>query len=109
MTPLLELVYLYGKVLGAIGAGVGTLTGTYKYLRSAHNQRKSMNETVALLATSHLPHIQQSLDSHGEMLTKLSSTVELNSTRLEDTKKSVHLLGEAFVRHLENSAKTREV
>ena len=77
MTPLLELIYMYGKVLGAASAGVGAITGTYKYLRAAHNQRKSINETVALLATNHFPHIQQALDSQGEMLTKLSSTVEL--------------------------------
>lgn len=108
----LQEIYLYAKVIGAIGSAATVLYGVYKYFRAVYKQRKSIDATVNLLATNHLPHIQASLDAHGEILKNLTSDVRDVGTkvegmeqRLDDTKKGVHTLGESFLRHLENVSK----
>lgn len=112
MVPLLQQILFYAKVVGTVG---GAITASYtilKYLRTSFNQRKNINDTVMLLATNHLPHIQASLDSHGEALKSLSSDVQVvgekvdgMEKRLEDTKTGVRVLSESFLRHLENSSR----
>ena len=112
MTITLQEFYLYAKVIGATGAAVSTLYGIYKYFRAVYKQRQNIDETVTLLATNHLPHIQASLDAHGEVLKSLTSDVRNVGTkvdgveaRLEDTKRGMHTLGESFLRHLESTSK----
>lgn len=107
----LQEFYFYAKVIGATSSAVASLYGVYKYLKAAYKQRKNINDTVTLLATNHLPHIQNSLDSHSKALGVLSSDVRNVATkvdgmesRLEDTKTGVKVLGESFLRHLENAS-----
>ena len=114
MTIGLQEVYLYAKVIGATGSAIATLYGMYKYFRAVYKQRQSIDATVTLLATNHLPHIQASLDAHGEALKSLTSDVRNVGTkvdgiedRLEDTKKGMHTLGESFLRHLESTSKEK--
>ena len=74
------------------------------YLTAVFQQRKKISDTVELLATNHMPHLQASLDAHGESLRILSSDVRNIDTkvdsveqRLDDTKAfGVHALGESF-------------
>lgn len=115
----LQEFYLYAKVIGASGAAVSTVYGIVKYLGASYRQFKNTSDTVTLLATNHLPHIQKSLDDHGVFLTTLSSNVTTLSSdvrdvstkvegmeqRLDDTKKGVSMLGESFLRHLENTSR----
>src|ERR1035437_9964698 len=108
----LQEYYFYAKVIGATGTATATLYGTYKYFRAVYKQRQNIDETVTLLATSHLPRIQASLDAHGEILKSLTSDVRNVSTkvdgvelRLEDTKRGMHTLGESFLRHLETASR----
>ena len=122
MIITLQEFYLYAKVIGAAGSATATVYGITKYFIAVYNQRKTLSETVTLLATNHLPHIQASLDSHGKIfaeqgkvLESLTSDVRNVGTkvdgiesRLEDTKKGVHTLGESFLRHLENAEPPRK-
>ena len=103
-------VYFYAKMIGAIGAAGSFVYGSIRYLQSVYNEFKDTSQTVTLLATNHLPHIQKSLDDHGQQLTTLSSDVRDVSTkvegmdvRLDDSAKGVQALNESFLRHLENA------
>jgi hypothetical protein len=114
MTIGWQEVYLYAKVIGAIGSALTALYGVYSYLKAVYKQRKSIDETVTLLATNHLPHLQTALDEHGKLLIQLTSDVRDVSTkvdgvesRLEDTKVGMHTLGESFLRHLESTSKEK--
>jgi len=78
------------------------------------NQRvvRETNENVGLLLSNHLPHIEKAIKAHDETLVSLQSDVrtidtklDAQSQRLDDTKAAIHVLGESFLRHLENSAK----
>lgn len=104
-------IYLYAKVIGSIGSAAGVLYGLLKWSTATYRQAKKTNENFELLMTNHLPHIQASLDSHGGTLHMLSSDIRNVGTkvdglesRLEDTKTGVKVLGESFLRHLENVA-----
>jgi hypothetical protein len=109
--PLTEFYY-YSKVVGATGSAIGFIYGAISWLRSAFHEVKKTNENMELLMSNHLPHIQSSLDSHGDALGVLSSDIRDVGTkvdgmekRLEDTKTGVKVLGESFLRHLENTSK----
>jgi len=115
----LQEFYLYAKVIGATGSAITAFYGAYKYFSAVYKQRKSIDETVTLLATNHLPHIQKSLDEHGRMfeaqnrvlqtitsdVRNVGTKVDGIESRLEDTKKGVHTLGESFLRHIESVTK----
>ena len=108
MVPSIEQIYFYAKIVSSVGAAIGVIYGSLRYLHSAYQQRKKLNDTVILLATNHLPHIQQSLEEHGKVMVELKSdmntvSVRLSgvSDRLEDTAKGVHTLNEALLRHLD--------
>ncbi len=108
MVPSIEQIYFYAKIISSVGAAIGVIYGSLRYLHSAYQQRKKLNDTVILLATNHLPHIQQSLEDHGKAMVELKSdmnavSVRLSgvSDRLEDTAKGVHTLNEALLRHLD--------
>jgi len=107
----LQTVYVYAKVVGSIGSAAGVIYGVLKWLTASYRQAKKTNENLDLLMTNHLPHIQASLEAHGETLHTLSSDVRDIVTkvdgiesRLEDTKQGVHTLGESFLRHLESAS-----
>lgn len=108
----LQEFYLYSKVIGATGSAATFIYGGIRWLRATFNVVKSTNANVALLMENHLPHIQSSLDSHGDALGVLSSDIRDVGTkvdgiesRLEDTKTGVKVLGESFLRHLESASK----
>ena len=107
-----QQIYLSAKVIGSIGSAAGVIYGLLKWLAATYRQAKKTNENFELLMTNHLPHIQASLDAHGGTLNHLSSDIRDVGTkvdglesRLEDTKKGVHSLGESFLRHLESTSK----
>jgi hypothetical protein len=108
----LQEFVLYAKVVGEIGSALGVLYGAIRWLRAGLKEVKKTNDNVSLLMENHLPHIQSSLDSHGDALGVLSSDVRNVATkvdgmesRLEDTKTGVKVLGESFLRHLENASR----
>jgi hypothetical protein len=104
--------YIYAKVIAATGSAIGVVYGAISWLRAAYHQVKKTNENMELLMGNHLPHIQSSLDAHGGTLHQLSSDIRDVGTkvdglesRLDDTKTGVKVLGESFLRHLENTSK----
>ena len=110
--PLVQEITLYAKVIGSIGSAAGVLYGIIRWLLATYQQAKKTTENFELLMTNHLPHIQASLDAHGGTLHSLSSDIrDVNTkvegieTRLDETKKGVHTLGESFLRHLEATSK----
>lgn len=110
-TPFQEF-YLYAKAVGAIGSAVGVIYGLVKWLSATYHQVKKTNENFELLMTNHIPHLQSSLNEHGESLNHLSSDIRDVSTkvdgleaRLEDTKVGVHTLGVSFLEHLQKTSK----
>ena len=113
MLPVsLQGFYLWSKVIAAAGSAVGVIYGIISWLRAAYHQIKKTNDTMELLMSNHLPHIQTSLDSHGDALGVLSSDIRDVGTKMdgmekrqEDLRKGVHTLGESFLRHLENTSK----
>lgn len=99
----LQLI-LIGKICGAITALGGFMYSGFRGLQTV--------STINKLATNHIPHIQQALDEHGTTMQEIKSDVRDVGTRvdgqaerLEDTKKAVHVLGESFLKHLENASK----
>lgn len=108
----LQELYFYSKVIGSVGTAVGVIYGILNWMRATYKQNKLTNDNVALLMSNHLPHLQSSLDSHGDALGILSSDIRNIGTqvegvekRQEDLRKGVHTLGESFLRHLENTSK----
>jgi hypothetical protein len=100
--------YLWSKVVAAVGSAAGVIYGVISWLRAAYHQVKKTNENMELLMGNHLPHIQSSLDSHGDALSVLSSDIRDVGTKVdgmekrqEDLRRGVHTLGESFLRHLE--------
>jgi hypothetical protein len=112
VSPVLHQLYFYAKVFSEIGTAVTVMYGAICWLRAMYRQSQKTNANVELLMTNHFPHMQTSLDAHGVALSNLSSDVRNVGTkvdgmeqRVEDTKKSVHALGQSFVTHLENASK----
>jgi archaellum component FlaC len=102
------------KVLGTVGVAAGILWKVIMWSFNVIKKIGSINENVEALVTNHLPHIQESLDAHGASLSGLKSDVrDVNTrigtveTRLEDTRRGVHTLGDSFLRHLEDASKER--
>lgn len=111
------------KYVGYITPAVGAVGAAGKYVHSKITARRravdesqklvsETNKNVLLLMENHLPHIQEALDKHDQTLVSMQSDFRDMGTkldgvqaRLDDSKESIHRLGEAFVRHLENSAK----
>lgn len=111
MLPLAEF-YLISKVVGAAVPVTGALYGTFRWLNAGYQQSKRTGDNITLLLQNHLPHIQATMDAHGEALLGLRSDVRDIVTKISgveqrsnDTKTAMHTLGEAFVRHLEISVK----
>lgn len=105
---LIKHLEFWGKVIGPISTTSGILYGLFRWVRTTSDT----NKNVSLLMTNHFPHMQDCLDAHGTALQGIKSDFrELNTkvdsvgTRLDDTKKGVQVLGESFLRHLENSSK----
>lgn len=112
VAPIIQAVLFYSKIIGTVGAAIGSIYSIFKYLKTSYSQRKTIRDTVTLLANNHLPHIQASLDSHGEVLKSLTADIRVVSekvdgveTRLEDTKTGMRVLSESFLRHLENTSR----
>ena len=108
----LQEFYFYAKVVGAIGSAAATIYGAVAWMIATYRQNKTINKNVTLLMENHLPHIQSSLDSHGDALNVLSSDIRDIGTKVEgveqrqeDLRKGVHTLGESFLRHLESASK----
>ena len=113
---LLKQVVFWGKISGAV-SGIGTVVyGILKYpvkwIRQNVHQNRETNQNVTLLVTNHIPHLNEAIITQGTALTELKSVVRDNNTkldglgqRLDDTKEGVHTLGQAFLQHLENSAR----
>ena len=107
------------KILGYIGAAVGSLTaigGGLKWLWSVFNTVSDTNKTITTLATNHFPHLQDSVDKHSAALQEIKSDIRVMDTRLEnqeksldDTRQSMKVLGEAFVKHIDSNREVREV
>jgi hypothetical protein len=108
----LEQYYLYAKVIGATGSVVSILYGIFSWLKKTYKQAQTTSDNVSLLMTNHFPHLQATLSKQDDMLNTLSSDIRDVSTkvdglevRLEDTKTGVKVLGESFLRHLENTSR----
>lgn len=111
------------KYVGYITPAVGAVGAAGKYIhtkitarrRAADESQKLVadtNKNVLLLMENHLPHIQKAIETHDATLVSMQSDfrnmdtkLDGVQTRLDDSKETIHRLGEAFVRHLENSAK----
>lgn len=111
------------KYVGYITPAVGAVGAAGKYVhtkvtarrRAAEDSQRLVSETnknVLLLMENHLPHIQEAIENHDKTLNSMQSDfrnmdtkLDGVQTRLDDSKESLHRLGEAFVRHLENSTK----
>lgn len=111
------------KYVGYITPAVGAVGAAGKYVhtkitarrRAADESQKLVSETnknVLLLMENHLPHIQEAIENHDKTLNSMQSDfrdmgtkLDGVQTRLDDSKETIHRLGEAFVRHLENSTK----
>lgn len=107
---LIKLIF-WGKVAGGATAIGSIVWGFIKWL----GQISETNRNVTLLASNHIPHLQDALDAHGAALhgiksdvRDLGTTIEGVSQRLDDTRAGVHTLGEAFLNHLENASKEPE-
>jgi hypothetical protein len=113
--PIQE-VYFYSKLVGAIGTAVGTLYGIIRWLRAGYKEVKITNENIATLMSNHIPHLQSTLDAHGDSLQVIKSDVRILDTKfagmesnLETTRGAVHTLGTSFLQHLENASKEKSV
>jgi hypothetical protein len=111
-TPFwIELIAI-SKAIGAVATVSGILYGGVKWLVSIFKSVQETNNKIDLLTTNHIPHLQASLDEHTQTMQEIKSDVrdigtrvEGHAERLEDTKKAVHTLGEAFLQHLQNTSK----
>jgi hypothetical protein len=110
-----QRLFFWGKVAGALGAFGGILWPVIRFLRKWFKKVCETHDTISLLATNHIPHIQESLKEHGEALSgirsdvrQLGTVVEGVNTRLEDTKTGLHSLGIEFVRHLAHTSEEPE-
>jgi hypothetical protein len=109
---VVQHIYFWLKFIGAAGSASVAVFGVYKYFNAVYKQRQNLDNTVTLLATNHLPHLQKSVDEHGEALKALTSDVRDIGTKVdgvekrqEDLRKGVHTISDAFLRHLEASSK----
>lgn len=100
---------LSGKIAGAFSALGGFVYGCLKGPIRWVKQVADTNQNVNLLISNHLPHLSDAVNAQADSLNELKADVVATnikmdgiSQRLDDTKASVHALGEAFVRHLEN-------
>jgi len=108
----LQHIYYWLKFTGAAGTAIGAFVALIKYLSAVYKQRQALNDTVTLLATNHVPHLQKALDEHGSMLVNITSDVRDIGTKMqgvedrqEDLRKGVHTLGDSFLRHLEAASR----
>lgn len=82
-----------------------------KIVRPVVGRVKEINDTVLLLSTNHLPHIQASLNRQDDVLkvlvdesSKSKVEIEACATRQIDMKKSIDTIGEALLTHLNNTS-----
>ena len=105
-----QLFIFWGKVAGgfiAFGTAVGIVHRTL--IGPVFKRVREINDTVSLLATNHLPHIQKSLNDQDVVLSTLKTDVTKASQKIEEfgdglheTKETVAMLNSALIAHLEN-------
>jgi preprotein translocase subunit SecD len=109
-------IYYWSKIIGEVGGAstvlITAVVAIFKYLKAVYKQRQQLNDTVTLLATNHVPHLQKALDEHGGMLVNITSDVRDIGTKMqgvedrqEDLRRGVHTLGDSFLRHLEAASR----
>lgn len=96
--------------LGAAGAGI------FRYGKRILDWILAPRRAILSLTTNHLPHIQATLKEHTDSmvimqsdLRDLGTKVSGYNERLDDTKKAVNSLHDAFIQHLENSSSAHGV
>lgn len=91
--------------LGTAGAGI------FRYGKKAVDWWMAPRRTLLAFSTNHFPHIQDTLKQHTDAMERMQSDLRDLDTkvsgygqRLDDTKKAVDSLHDAFIQHLENNA-----
>lgn len=98
---------LAGSLTGLAALVGAVIKGFFSAMGAFHDTRATFRETrdtVHLLATNHLPHIQESLNKQDIAIEGLRSNVRNldtsladHITRFEDTKKSVDKINEVLI------------
>lgn len=108
--PPIVKIYFYAKTIASIGSAGVVVYGLIRWFSNVFKKVSYTNDSVQLLMTNHLPHIQQSLNAQDETLKNITSDVrDMDTkvtgfgTRLDDTKVSVDNLNVALINHIENS------
>jgi len=88
----------------------GAVTGVYHFGKRVVDWFMVPRRTILKLATNHLPHLQATLQEHTNTMVAMQSDlrdldtkVSGYSERLDDTKKAVNSLHDAFIQHLERN------
>lgn len=89
---------------GLVYAGFKGFYGAVGFVHDTRNSFLETRDTVKLLATNHLPHIQESLNNQDVAIAGLRSNMRNLDTsladhvkRFEDTKKSVDKINDALI------------
>lgn len=98
-----------GKIAGAVVALGGLFYHPTKKILAGVKKISNMTDSVDVILTNHLPHIQTALTESTQQMGELKSdvrnldtTVSAMSERVSDTNKAVQVLSTSFIQHLEN-------
>jgi hypothetical protein len=102
-----EIIFI-GKVAGgaATALTVAYSFGKWVFPRLPFIGRMiETQDSVQLMLTNHLPHIQSSLTAQDKVLGGIQTDLGHLNKRQDDMHNGLHTLGESFLRHLEASSK----
>ena len=105
-----------GKIAGAVVAIGGLFYHPTKRILAGVRKVFGISESMDILLTNHLPHIQKALDTSAKEMVEVRSDVRDLGTkvsgmsdRIDDTKAAIHTLGTSFISHLENVGAKAEI
>lgn len=124
----LHLVYKVLEMTGEAGFGLAFICGGIKWLTFVAGKLNSaaeslgsipdINQNIQTILTNHLPHLQieateariqfetlrADIKGVATDLTGLNVKVQVLGTKQDDTKESLHALGQAFLAHVDKGA-----
>jgi len=103
-------ILFISKYVGTVGVAVGVLYGGARWLAKLFKKVATISLNIQTALDNHLPHLQSSLDSHGEALVGIRSEIrnmttrfDAHSEKLNETADSLGQLRLAFMNHLDTT------
>src|ERR1700685_3927962 len=76
-------VLFISKYVGTVGVAIGVLYGGARWLAKLLKKVANISSNIQTALDNHLPHLQMSLDSHGEALVGIRGDIRNMSTRFD--------------------------